>query len=633
MLLLAGCPSADRSSSGRAGGGRPDAAVQYADEMINHGIETLDRLEEFEAGEVCSQIVGRIVEMSHTRRLPAQGQSDPLLATCPEPEMLRQTVDRLNQWGQSQQAPADWKLDPLVRELPPSLADVPVVRDLGKIQFSVYDGFSLLEALWLRDLSQWARGTQADELQQARQLFDWVVRNIQLDADEPERVPLFPWETLLGGRGTAMERAWVYILLLRQQGIDAAVLAAPPARVSKPAGDPARQKGAPIAVRPWCVAVLAEQEHAKGLYLFDTNLGLPIPARDGLRLLSSPLPLGDGQGERAPGQGERAPGVRAPGAKQPAAGLDIRPATLAEVLADHAILDRLNFDPQHPYWVKAANLGQIVVLVEASPVYVAAKSRLMESLLAGAERVVLTTDPAAQAERMKAAANAAAARLWSFPYQVLQRRSQLGVENVGRRLDQMLPLFAGNGTPLFKGRILHLKGRFQGEPGAIECYQAARPATKDVLAMEPKLAAANCESILQMPPAMRPEDPKQAAAELAHWQTVSCLRGKHDASYWLGLIAAGQGDFPSAIDYFTKRTLDAAAQSPWMPGIHYNLGRTYEADGQPDRAVEEYLSGIRSPMHAGNLLRARWLKEVTAASQPGPEEKPPAAAPETKGSK
>ncbi|MGD0783812.1 MAG: hypothetical protein ABSA30_13230, partial [Candidatus Aminicenantales bacterium] len=164
VLLLAGCPSADRSSSGRAGGGRPDAAVQYADEMINHGIETLDRLEEFEAGEVCSQIVGRIVEMSHTRRLPAQGQSDPLLATCPEPEMLRQTVDRLNQWGQSQQAPADWKLDPLVRELPPSLADVPVVRDLGKIQFSVYDGFSLLEALWLRDLSQWARGTQADEL-------------------------------------------------------------------------------------------------------------------------------------------------------------------------------------------------------------------------------------------------------------------------------------------------------------------------------------------------------------------------------------------------------------------------------------------------------------------------------------
>jgi len=53
-----------------------------------------------------------------------------------------------------------------------------------------------------------------------------------------------------------------------------------------------------------------------------------------------------------------------------------------------------------------------------------------------------------------------------------------------------------------------------------------------------------------------------------------------------------------------------------MPGIHYNLARAYEALGQPQQAVEEYLSGIRSPMHPGNLLRARWLKELTASGQP-----------------
>ena len=134
----------------------------------------------------------------------------------------------------------------------------------------------------------------------------------------------------------------------------------------------------------------------------------------------------------------------------------------------------------------------------------------MESLLAGQERLVLTTDPTAQAERIRAAGQAgvAAARLWQFPYQTLQRRSQLRVEDVSQRLDAMLPLFAAHGTPLFKGRILHLKGRFQGQPGAIECYQAARPATQDLVEAEPKLAASHYEN--ELLPAVRQDAPRSA---------------------------------------------------------------------------------------------------------------------------
>ena len=43
--------------------------------------------------------------------------------------------------------------------------------------------------------------------------------------DRPNRIPQFPWETLLFGHGTAEERAWVFILLLRQSDIDSAVIA------------------------------------------------------------------------------------------------------------------------------------------------------------------------------------------------------------------------------------------------------------------------------------------------------------------------------------------------------------------------------------------------------------------------
>ena len=108
------------------------------------------------------------------------------------------------------------------------------------------------EAILVRDVSRWARGEEADDLSRAKRLFDWTVRNIQL---EPERAdPSLrhfmkrPWETLIWGMGSAMERSWVFILLARQQGLDAAVLAL------EDAADPAHPQ-----LRPWAVAVLSER--------------------------------------------------------------------------------------------------------------------------------------------------------------------------------------------------------------------------------------------------------------------------------------------------------------------------------------------------------------------------------------
>ena len=128
----------------------------------------------------------RIVEMA------AQPASFPPIAARPAVGHLPRAGDApadrqpAEPVGGSQQPPAGWKPRSAgprrCRRRWPSLA---VVRDLDKMQFSVYDGCSLLEAVWLRDLSEWARGPQADELQQVCRLFDWVVRNIQLDAEPP----------------------------------------------------------------------------------------------------------------------------------------------------------------------------------------------------------------------------------------------------------------------------------------------------------------------------------------------------------------------------------------------------------------------------------------------------------------
>ena len=185
-------------------------------------------------------------------------------------EMRQQIIDRLNQWVKSQKLPSDWKPEPLLATLPKPLAELPEVQLLDQLEFLRDDGFALQEAVWLRDVSNWARGEQLDDLARARRMFDWIVRNIQLETDaaaELEEIPNRPWETLLFGKGTATDRAWVFLLLARQQGIDAVLLALPEG------GDPANKK-----LKNWAVGVLDEGE----LYLFDTALGLPIPAPDGV---------------------------------------------------------------------------------------------------------------------------------------------------------------------------------------------------------------------------------------------------------------------------------------------------------------------------------------------------------------
>ena len=176
---------------------------------------------------------------------------------------------------------------PMTAQLPPSLRDIPPLADADKMEFTAYDGFELQEAVWLRDLSNWARGNTLDDRQRVAKLFDWTVRNIELDRNSLERTPQMPWETLLLGHGTAMERAWVFILLARQQGIDAAVLATTIAPTGEPEASASGGKAhgrlatAPVPMadlRPWCAAVLIEGQ----LYLFDTALGLPIPAPGGI---------------------------------------------------------------------------------------------------------------------------------------------------------------------------------------------------------------------------------------------------------------------------------------------------------------------------------------------------------------
>lgn len=516
------------------------------------------------------------------------------------PEWLQNAVGRLDQWVKGQTPADDWQVDPLVPTLPKPLADLDEVKELDRLEFPNADVYTFQEVAWLRDISNWARGDAVDELSVAQRLFDWTVRNIQIEhvvladpSGAPTRMLLLkrPWQTLLLGTGAPSDRAWVFMLLARQQGIDASLLA-----LVDPDDPESKQ------VQAWVVAVLSQGE----LYLFEPTLGVPIPGPDGLKR--------DERGR-----------------------LEIRPATLAQVAADDALLRQLDLDDR-PYPVKSSQVARVVALLEASPAYLSQRMKLVEDQLAGEKRMVLTTDATAQADRFKACKHVVDARLWELPYQMLQQEREIGPER-GRWLASQIIRFrvpfdvsevvqkkpkqvpddaawwtiearergakeaeqarqAGTrqdrtfGPALWRGRLYHFQGKFTGDPSATYYYARARVPNRDL---------------------QTPEIDAQLKAML--------MWAKTDASYWLGLVAAHQGNTEAAIDWFTKRTLEAFPKGPWTPGATYNLARVYESTGQIDKAVETYRTDADSSARHGNLLRARWLRPDNAPKSP---EKPPA---------
>ena len=559
LLILVGRSGCGNSSTPIGGGGPTDAEIvgQYKGELLSYAIDNLNRLEDFDAGTVLPQI-----------------------------------IDRLNQWSQTQQMPADWTLDPLIATLPEWLAELPNVKDLGEPQFTRYDGPALQEAIWMRDLAGWVAGDRTDDIGRAKRLFDWTVRNIQLSPRlltlaDGSKIPALqmPWETLLLGQGSAMDRAWVFILLARQLGLDVALLAVP---------DSANVENADaedVPTRTWVAALNSGGK----LYLFEPVLGLPIPAPDGIRLDE------DGQ-------------------------LDIRPATLAEAAADPSVLSRLNMSDDDPYPIQAADLKQIEVLIEASPSYLARRMKLLESCLAGKKKVVLTTDATAQAERWLALPRVGRASLWTLPFATIHQQSianpQLQEQLMRLRLTALAPFQMVAESVLWKGRVRHLKGNLAGEKGATYYYQSARPSDQNLREAEKAILAGYYEAAKQRNAKsdkgsrMTEQQIRARARQETALELTMLIRAKQNASFWLGVVLYERGTdsfYNSAIDYFTTRTIDASPDGPWTHAAKYNLARTYEAVGLPEKAVQRYQLDSTSQSYLGNLLRARWLQSL----QPG----------------
>lgn len=351
-----------------------------------------------------------------------------------------QVFDRLVQWQHASSPPEATAAGSaeLLDSLPATLRDA-VGDVLTRPSFdAVGDVAAIRDRCWLAAIARTARGEATGDLEVAEALFRWTIRGLAPVSDPPmvpsDTLPgsrwFLPGEILLAGRASGPQRAWIFLELVRQAGLDGVMLATRPPEAA--------------AFRPWLPAVVIDGE----AYLFEPTYGMPVP----------------GPG----GQGV---------------------ATARQAAADPAILESLSL-PGRPYAVQAADLARgLAPFVVADPWSLTPRMAALDRELAAAHGVRVTVDPAAVVARAAAAlpGEAGPAGLWTFPWETLARRSLAGPALTAELAPLELPVAdptgrSGGLRPLFAGRVREFRGDFDGPTGAKAAYLAARPSRREITA-------------------------------------------------------------------------------------------------------------------------------------------------------
>jgi hypothetical protein len=512
----------------------------------------------------------------------------------------RNMLYHLNQWIADQPRPEAWEADRLTGQLPRLLSQSPPAQQYDRPSFDSLDGWSLWEAAMMKRVSVWAlerskedplltdwylalEGTHGPDhvhrLKTAARLFDWTVRNIQLDpllkylpaepvgsADEGGQAvavpaPLRgipgpgyrfePWQVLLYGRGDAWQRARVFIRLCRQQQLEVVMLAV----------DDPQQFPSP---RPWVPALMVDDQ----LYLFDAGLGLPLP-------------------------GDQYTGI----------------ATLADVLAKPELLRQVDVE-DHRYPIEAEQLQGVEALIDASPSELSHRMQLVESRFIGQQKLQLTVDPSALAQRLRDVPGISNVRLWPIALETILYRQvapQMIAQNQQLQYDYIVREFIfTTPNPVAQGRWQHLAGHFDsttGHTGAKKYYLNARNSegTIALLAQSPQI---------QRQLGLRDDlddDPDRREAQLRSVERM-LLQSAQNASYWLGLINYAEDKPAVALDWLERQTLGGRNETVWETGAVYNVGRCYEQLEEYEKALANYKTGEESPSRPGQLVRAKWLE-------------------------
>ena len=490
----------------------------------------------------------------------------------------QQILTHFQQWLSKQPTDTNWQPDEWVNRIPDRYQGMVSTESLSRLTLEPYDAQVLQEATWLRDIARTAvsSGTltpsvrrllgekPATDLQQATLLAEWVVTNLQLDETVTQQsqhrlnsdVLLYPWESILLGRGTAAERTLVFIMLGRQLNLPIVALAI--------------NSSGPKGTFDWLPALISNGQ----LYLFEMRLGTPVPNADRNGI-----------------------------------------ATLADLQAHPEWLETLEVFPDFPYPVEAEDLQHVVAMIDAPPHALSRRMALLEGALSGDNSLSLTVSPSKMAQQLADVAGLQGVAIWPQIFQIFASRNRLQSDRTAMMSFALEhSLFDQDRTPLYAARTLHFRGQLDNtddQLGARVMYLESRRPDGEIRQLVTMALNGQPKPDGSAPTPEELERNKAAAANLNYL----LRRTKQNASYWLGTMALDQGKYDVAIDFLEKRVLAGDPATMWQSGATFNLGRAYEAQGRLEsntewlnKAIEVYRSDRDSASAAADFWHAQQLE-------------------------
>lgn len=453
-------------------------------------------------------------------------------------------VGLLNQWQRD--CGAQIVIDfPTLDESATRLLTPAQLDQLKADRYSTQDGERLRDCVLFHKVSEYAVGSADNDLGRVLNVFDHVVRNIDLVPQHYENLPLTPYESYTFGSGTAEDRAWIFIGILRQLKIDAVIVS------------PRRADGAEVASAsessgsPFLVGVLLNDE----VYLFEPRFGLPM---------------------------------------RPASEDAVAVATLAQVLAAPDLLKQFDLDADHPSPHLATGLRESHLEIVGDPSLFSARMRMLQSQFSGTQSTVLSDplqdvdgNPGLLARVAKAGIKLGppdSLRLWSYAGSQLTAYAALNEDQQGKlsglKSVWNAPRVVENpeaGVPVRRRKLIHARTAHVGGDyddaivayGLVRLIGPTRPGSID--------------------------------------QFVNNQAADH-AFFWKGICQYEKGDFRGAVDTFEKY-LKQSSPGSWQAAGRYQLARSQAASGNLAAAIKTLEATPETDhRRAGHLLLAREWK-------------------------
>ena len=255
------------------------------------------------------------------------------------------------------------------------------------------------------------------------------------------------------------------------------------------------------------------------------------------------------------------------------------------------------------------DVTQCIALLNVLPEAISPRMKHLESGLTGNRRMKVYVDIDELAERIDAIPGVAGVRLWDVPLlaEVYQRDMQRATERdpliafwyFSRWAILEAPIEMSQQLALARWR--HLHGQFDDDDD--ENTKGARVLYLGQRAPEFEIEDLRIDVDLQQAYGVRRElgiDPEVYDRQLQQTQAMMRL-GKRTATYWISLIHYDDERYDTAETWFSKRVLDQDQLSRWEPAARYNLARSIEHLGEPERAIELYKTD-GDPQEHGNRI-------------------------------